>query len=150
MDRFIKKLEIMQQFARDLSALSLCKRAQTGCVIHDLKFQNMVISYNGPASRMPHNSCTGVEGDCTCRHAESNALDKLDFAIPAILHSTVCPCEYCALKILRRNIIAVTFDIVYRTNMGLQILNDKIYVKQIKEISNADISGWYNLSRESQ
>lgn len=119
------------QTARVFSELSYCQRRQVGCVIvreGERNQHNIVsIGYNGTAPG-DINVCENDDGVTKTNviHAEMNAITKLrndgvDMG-GTVLFCTTAPCPACAEEILAEKIATVFYSDVYRTDEGLQIL----------------------------
>lgn len=118
------KLRKFFEFTSSLAELSHCKRAKVGCVICDREFTRVLsIGYNGPPAGISNASCTGVEGNCGCVHAEANALIKLGTADSAIMLCTSVPCYHCAGLIVNSKKIDLLYHkTFYRDDRGMKIL----------------------------
>lgn len=138
MDRFNRKLQILNQFVMALSELSYCKRAKCAAIVVPIDFSGITaIGYNGPPSGIDNASCTGEEGQCGCCHAEANALIKLVDTRRAYLLCTTAPCVYCAGLILNKKTIrAVFYDLTYRDTRGLELLRKRIQCEPFQTAAN--------------
>lgn len=125
LNRLDAKRRVFVDFAKSLSTLSSCRRAQVGCIITDLR-EVYAIGYNGPPARCSHDHCVDVPGGCGCVHAEANAIAKLSSKEPNLwLHCTTSPCVLCAGLIINRgNITTVTFSVRYRDQSGVLLLQE--------------------------
>lgn len=134
MSRSTHKLRIFKDFLENLSELSTCKRAQVGCIVYPSDFSQVyAIGYNGPPRGEKNDSCSGVQGDCGCVHAEANALLKLSTEDrDCKLLCSVSPCIHCAgLIVNSKRITNVIFLSKYRNdrgearlrNAGIQVIN---------------------------
>lgn len=126
LDRTLRKQNIFMTFTRELSGLSTCKRLATGCLVCPEDYTSVLsIGYNGPASGIPNDSCTGARNDCGCVHAEANALIKLGFLQErGILMTTRAPCAHCAGLIVNSKKIGVVIfsETKVSSERGLDIL----------------------------
>ena len=137
--RYHQKFDVMCRLVQDIATLSTCKRLQVGAVIVDVGFtQVLSIGYNGPASGLPNDSCTGEQGSCGCIHAEANALIKLSDRRPSFLIATHSPCVHCAGLIVNAGIEHVFYFNEYRIQSGL-------YTKIGNH--NEVLQRWYDMSR---
>lgn len=147
-DRYCEKLKTFMSFGRELVALSTCKRRKVGTIVFPVDCTAVyAIGYNGPPRSINNDSCTGVEGDCGCTHAEANALVKLrSDRKPSILFTTTAPCKHCAGLILNTDgIIGVLYDEVYRSSAGVDLLvaSGLIRVYRVDEITTAALLIWH-------
>lgn len=102
-----KKLVTFMRMARELSALSTCKRKPCGAMLIAPDFSEVLaVGYNGPPSGHPNSSCPGTK-PCGCMHAEANCLVKArrSSAVGLLLLVTRAPCAYCAGLILNSRAI---------------------------------------------
>ncbi len=117
------------------AALSSCKRRQVGCVI--VKDNSIIaIGYNGtPAGE--DNCCEDENGQTIPEtiHAEDNCLRKLttstNNALGASAFVTLCPCIFCAPRLIDAGITHVYYSEIYHNEDGLLHL-EKNGVKVIK------------------
>jgi len=126
-----QKLKMMKfmNFCESLSLLSTCKRAKCGAIVFSPNFTTIQsIGYNGQPSGIRNDSCTCIEGDCGCVHAEANAIIKLhniNGNIKYTMYSTTAPCRNCASLIINCKVIdTVIYDYLYRNNLGLELLQE--------------------------
>jgi dCMP deaminase len=113
MSRQFQKMNAFMRMAREVAALSTCKRKSCGALLITPDFSEILaIGYNGPPAGMPNDLCTGLEGNCGCLHAEANTLVKArrHSATGLILVVTRAPCPTCAgLVINSRAVTHVVF-----------------------------------------
>lgn len=126
MSRQMDKLMCLVKFARDSASLSCCKRAQCGAIVFPADLSGVYeIGHNGPAARLPNDSCRDTEGACGCCHAEANTIAKLDSRRirHAVMYSTTAPCELCAGLIVNCGAIdLVIYTTPYRNTLGVDLL----------------------------
>lgn len=126
--------KIYMDFAFSLSERSSCDRASVGCVITSKDHHRVLaIGYNGNYRGGPNCCDTKKPGSCGCIHSESNAIVKMDYndLSEKILYTTTSPCYACAKLIIQANIQEVRYNILYRKQEGIQLLqNNRIVVKQ--------------------
>lgn len=151
-NRYRKKIVTFCSFAHALQELSVCKRHAVGCVIFKADCtQILSIGYNGPASGVEHERCTGEVGTCGCIHAEINAFTKLNCkeAYPALIYCTVSPCLNCANVIANSMAIkAVIYGELCRHSGVRESLNKiGIPLLTIEEIKDEILTEWWTLSR---
>jgi len=105
---------------------SLCKRLRVGAVITSGDMKRILsIGYNGPAKGLSHDSCSGIQGNCGCLHAEENAILALrSFENEMIMFTTVFPCKMCAQRIVQAGICKVIFLSEYRNGDGGDVLRN--------------------------
>jgi dCMP deaminase len=97
MDRFEQKISVFMGMAMQLATLATCPKRKVGCILLDKDLRIIGSGYNGVASGEPH--CDGK--DCTCTHAEVNALDWCsDLFSVAYVITTCAPCASCFGKIM--------------------------------------------------
>jgi len=110
------------------SQRALCKRPnrQVGCVITTEDMRRVLShGYNGSPKQLPNDSCRNIPGDCSCVHAEGNAIAMVDGTIPnKIMFITMEPCESCANLIAQANITKIFYCEDYRNQKGLIRLRD--------------------------
>lgn len=126
MERFDQKELVFAQFMTDLSTLSMCSRAQCGCIIYPRDFSGVeAIGYNGPPRCRPNDTCSSLEGSCGCIHAEANAIAKLNgYKTDLVLMTTMSPCYQCAGLIVNcKRISVVVYEREYRNLSGLKLLH---------------------------
>lgn len=128
MKRYLQKLKTFMQMGKLLESLSACKRLQVGSIIFPTDCSAVYsIGYNGPSKHLQNSSCSGIQGQCGCVHAELNAVIKFnnDFAKPSILYTTKSPCEVCARVILNcSSIVGVIWSEEYRSLSGVSLLDE--------------------------
>ena len=133
------KLAVFTQFAKDLSGLSCCKRAQVACIIFDERMTRVhAIGYNGQPAGIPHFNCTGEPGNCGCIHAEANAIAKLMTTEGGlILYCTTAPCIQCAGLIINTGRIArVFYSTEYRDPRSLELFQlGKVICENLDQLS---------------
>jgi deoxycytidylate deaminase len=113
-DRIPLQIAVMG-FASCIATRSTCLRANVGAVITSLDMtQILSFGYNGVARGIPNHCLRDTPGDCGCLHAEENALIKLLTRGPAILFSTMSPCEHCQMRILNSGVVIVYYLHEYR------------------------------------
>lgn len=98
LERQQEKLRTFMEIARQLAALSTCRRKPCGALLLPPDFSEVLaIGYNGPPAGLPNDSCPGVR-PCGCMHAEANCLVKSrrHSAANLTLMVTRAPCAYCA------------------------------------------------------
>ena len=127
MTRDQQKIMKFMEFCESLAELSTCKRNQCGAIILPFDCTSVrSIGYNGPPRGVRNDSCTEVEGDCGCVHAETNAVIKFGYIEdrrPHILYSTTAPCKSCASLILNcPPIETVIYSTRYRNDLGIELL----------------------------
>ena len=138
-NRYAHKLDCFANFAMMLSRLSTCKRSQNGAIVFPTNcFEVLSIGYNGPASGISNDACTGEEGICGCAHAEMNAITKLsDRKTPSLIFTTSTPCVQCANAILNSgNIVGIIYKDLYRDLTGFHMLKPRIPTIAYTEIRN--------------
>lgn len=125
-------MAVAHEFAKN----SYCKRAQVGALI--VKDGNVVsFGYNGTPKGWD-NTCED-ENNTTkpeVLHAESNAIAKcassVNSSLDADIYCTHSPCIECAKLIIQAGITTVYYDILYRSEDGIKLLqNNNIIVKQL-------------------
>jgi dCMP deaminase len=125
-------MAVAHEFAKN----SYCKRAQVGALI--VKDGNVVsFGYNGtPKGR--DNTCEDENNSTKPEvlHAESNAIAKcassVNSSLGADIYCTHSPCIECAKLIIQAGITTVYYDILYRSEDGIKLLqNNNIIVKQV-------------------
>ncbi len=125
-------MAVAHEFAKN----SYCKRAQVGALI--VKDGNVVsFGYNGTPKGWD-NTCED-ENNITkpeVLHAESNAIAKcassVNSSLGADIYCTHSPCIECAKLIIQAGITTVYYDILYRSEDGIKLLqNNNIIVKQV-------------------
>ena len=120
-----RKIKTGVEIVRKLEGLSVCKRAQVGCIITPDDFTKIyAMGYNGPASGFNHDTCSIAADSCACIHAEANALVKLQTTEKdLILFCSLAPCEHCAgLIINSKQITQIIYLAEFKTKNGLQML----------------------------
>lgn len=144
--RWLTKLETFRRFAEDLSKLSTCKRAGTGCIIFPFDFSRVyAIGYNGPARGRDNDACTGEEGQCGCAHAEGNTIAKLDGIVQhAVMYTLTSPCVYCTNMIINSGKVdLVIYGKEYRDLRGTGMFAGAgIICIDIKEITDDHVQQW--------
>lgn len=99
MNRFEQKISAFMGMATQLATLATCPKRKVGCILLDRDLRIIGSGYNGVASGEPH--CDGK--NCTCTHAEINAIDCCSsFDDVAYVITTCAPCYNC-LASLRNN-----------------------------------------------
>ena len=128
-DRFAEKLSCFLEMCFRLAELSTCKRARVGAMLLSPNLAEVyALGYNGPATGLPNESCTGEVGACGCVHAEANALVKATGW--GVLFTTTSPCLGCAKLIANsRRVIAIVSSTEYRDPSGRDVLS-KAGIKQ--------------------
>jgi dCMP deaminase len=115
--------EVFIEFAFLISKRSTCLRQQNGAVLVSPDYLHIWgFGYNGSARKTPHN-CSNQEGNCSCIHAELNALLKAQKTKGGILFCTTSPCMECAKAILNAEVSCVIFKNVYRIPEPIDYLN---------------------------
>lgn len=129
--------------ARLWAARSTCSRLHVGCVVAR-ESRILTTGYNGTPAGMPHcnhecdcgypfitrkdhkASCNSIAFCTTAVHAEANAVAfaaRYGLSLEgAILYTTHMPCINCCMLIVNSGIAAVVWDIDYRDDSGLQLL----------------------------
>lgn len=122
-DREWFRAETAHRLARQMAALSTCKRLRVGCAIVSAKLERvMAVGYNGPPAGLPNESCRDEVGACGCVHAEANAISKLEGGF-GVMHVTRSPCAHCAGMIVNsRRVAAVVYGEAYRDPTGVEVL----------------------------
>jgi dCMP deaminase len=123
-NRLEQKLKIFLKWATDLEQLSTCQRLKVGCIIIPFDLSGVsAIGYNGLPKGEDNTGCTNIEGNCSCIHAEANALIKLKDRRNSILFTTISPCQHCAGLIINSEIIKVViYTKCYRDTIGIDRL----------------------------
>lgn len=119
--------------------LSYCKKRQVGCMI--VKNNTPIaIGYNGTPSGCD-NCCEDSDGNTkpNVKHAEINALDKLDLPntdlSDAVLFCTTAPCLNCAVKINETSISQVVYDSEYKNTIGIEYLKqNNVKITQLDQL----------------
>lgn len=121
-----RQFEAHMKAAYVYANLSYCKKRQVGCMI--VKNNTPIaIGYNGTPPGCD-NCCEDSDGNTkpNVKHAEINALDKLDWAntdlSDAVLICTTAPCPNCAVTICKTSIQHVVYDSEYTTSDGIDYL----------------------------
>jgi len=142
-ERQMRKMDIFITFCEDLAGLSTCKRKKCGAIIFPSDFTLIrSIGYNGPPRLTDNDSCTDIEGDCGCIHAEANSLIKFGYTDDpreCVMYSTTAPCKNCASLILNcPPITRVIYHRPYRNDLGLDLLKscniDVYHTEELQEI----------------
>lgn len=128
--------EIYMGVAEKMSQRSECERLQVGAVITSTDFRQMyACGYNGTASGISHDKCTGEEGACTCLHAEINLCinNTAPRYIDKYVFVTHLPCVMCAKALINLgNVKRIYFKTPYRDNAGeYLLLAARIELKQV-------------------
>ena len=103
------KAAAFMQCARELGALSTCKRKPCGALLVTPDWSEILaIGYNGPPSGLPNDSCPGTK-PCGCLHAEANALVKArrHSAVGLTMVVTRAPCVHCAGLVINSRAVAI-------------------------------------------
>jgi dCMP deaminase len=105
---------------------------RVGCVIVDAENSSVLsLGYNGNAKGRDNN-CEIVDStrkdtisNCTCVHAEANALIKFNYSypFPVVMYVTLSPCEMCAKMIVNAGISKVIYRDLYSKEI-LKILTE--------------------------
>lgn len=140
MDR--TKHEILMQMAFTLSEVSHARRKKVGCVIvkqHESGFYQIIGDGVNGMRPGTTNQCEDLNGDTLpdCRHAERNALCKLNemgvYPKGATLYVTHQPCVDCAQRIVDSGIAKVYYCLPYKDRKGLTVLKrNKVEVFNIE------------------
>jgi len=92
------KIAVFMKMALAMAELATCPKRKVACILLDKDYHIIGSGYNG----MPHgvDHCTGE--NCSCTHAEINALDNCmeESSIKHII-TTCLPCGNCANKLLQ-------------------------------------------------
>lgn len=92
MDRFELKIATFMGMATQLATLATCPKRHVGCILLDKDLRIIGSGYNGVASGAQH--CNGK--DCTCTHAEINAINNCRTPNDLAYVITTCaPCHNC-------------------------------------------------------
>lgn len=92
MNRFEQKIATFMGMATQLATLATCPKRKVGCILLDKDLRIICSGYNGVASGEPH--CDGK--NCTCTHAEINALNNCKDTLDVRYVITTCaPCSSC-------------------------------------------------------
>lgn len=118
--------QMFADFACIVATRSVCqRRIHVGCVITNMEGTKVeAIGYNGPARSLSHD-CGGdpeTPGQCSCVHAEVNAVLKATYGPDLRMYTTLSPCETCARMILNSTVREVVYLSPYRSLEGLRIL----------------------------
>jgi dCMP deaminase len=120
MDRFKQKISTFMGMAMQLATLATCPKRKVGCILLDKDLRIIGSGYNGVTSGEPH--CDGK--DCTCTHAEINAIDWCcDLFSVAYVITTCAPCVSCFGKIMA-NLPAVKTIYYYELSKNSASLQD--------------------------
>lgn len=152
----------MIEIAHVLAKRATCSRLQVGCLVADDQGHILVTGRNGAASKAEHCShiCDcGHEfsddpgwfhlSDCAFKqpctiswHAEQNAIAysvvkgiRLTGATMYVSHS---PCVKCSWMILSTGVTRVVYDVAYRDQSGLTVLDDHGVLVEQLGVLNAD------------
>lgn len=150
MQRYLRKIEKMITFCRDLSGLSTCRRYPTAAIVFPFDCTSVyAIGYNGPPAGISNDSCVNATGNCGCIHAEANALLKLTGLAPAVMFCTVSPCMLCAgLIINSQRIRCVIYDAKYRNMDGvIRLTRAGIYATILQDTDYDRFLEWRKASR---
>ena len=129
--------EIYMNLAWMFAQRSTCERLKVGCVITSTDYEQVLsVGYNGNAKGLPNKCDSSEPGSCGCIHAEMNALIKCRTPsyVDKYVFVTHSPCKMCAKSMINLGkVVAVSYDIQYRSKEGIDILTDNgVYVYQIK------------------
>lgn len=97
--------------------------------------QLIALGYNGNYRGGPHEHESKEPGKSGFIHAEANALVKCDYNFPKKKHMYVThsPCRDCAKLIINAEIAAIVYDIAYRDDSGVRLLESTgIKVMQLR------------------
>jgi dCMP deaminase len=119
------KHETFLQMAELVAARSTCGRLQVGCVLTDLRGEQVWIGYNGGYAGGP-NTCRhpGEVGGCGCLHAELNAIIKADGPTKKVAYVSTSPCAMCAVALINAHVVEVYYSQAYRDTEGVDILRE--------------------------
>lgn len=129
-------MEILAQLKADAAAHSRCLRRICAARINDL------VVFNGPGNL----SCTGLQGDCGCMHAEARliatmlkrgTLETVLVGVPTTLLTTLSPCVACAHLIGESGFVTRWLYLrQYRETKGIQIVRN--YGIEIRSATSRD------------
>jgi len=113
--------------ARFFGSHSTCERLHVGAVIVRDK-RVIVTGYNGAPSGLLHCEHDDLAPCTRAVHAEANAIAfaaKHGLALDgSVLYTTTSPCVACAQLIINAGIKELYYDVWYRDNTGLRILDE--------------------------
>lgn len=124
MNRKLLKDLTWLRVAKDLSALSTCRRRQVGCVLLSFEGEVLGTGYNGPAAGEPHcidvpcpganlPSGTGLDA-CPALHSEMNALAQCkDMHRLKTVYVTASPCVLCVRYLANTSATRIVFSEKY-------------------------------------
>ena len=118
--------EMFLQVAEVVATRSTCDRLHVGCIVTNREMTSVLsMGYNGNARGLPNGCSTDTPGNCGCDlHAEVNALIKAPYdERNLVMFCTHSPCRACAKAILNSKVRSVIFAQFYRSNEGLEILD---------------------------
>lgn len=91
------KITTFMKMALILAEQATCPKRQVACILLDKDYRIIGSGYNGNTSGEAH--CTGE--DCTCIHAEVNAINQCERQYDVAYVVTTCaPCTDCYKKIM--------------------------------------------------
>jgi dCMP deaminase len=143
--------EYFMQIAHVVKTRGNCSRRQVGAVvIKDRKI--LSTGYNG-TPRGIKNCCDGgcarcasdapsgsSLGECTCCHAEENAIVQAAYhgikLKGSTLYCTLSPCLLCAKMIINAGIVKVIYDEVYKFSDQTQALFKEAEVKCVQLVND--------------
>jgi dCMP deaminase len=92
------KIAVFMKMALAMAELATCPKRKVACILLDKDYRIIGSGYNGMPRGVDH--CTGE--NCSCTHAEINALDNcLEESSIKHIVTTCLPCGDCANKLLR-------------------------------------------------
>jgi len=118
---------IWMQFARTISHRSIDPRWKVGAiVVSGNNTQLLAVGYNGDEAGGSNEVESALPGESGCIHAEINALIKMDYNNPVDkrMYVTLSPCASCAKAIVNAGIDEVIYDVKYRDERGIELLQN--------------------------
>ena len=117
--------KIWMEFVYAISKRSYDPRYQVGAVVVTVdNTQVLAVGYNGNYAGGPNKVESTIPGESGMIHAEINALLKMDYNNPKSkkMYITMSPCRMCAKAIVNAGINEIIYDVKYRDESGLEIL----------------------------
>ena len=117
--------KVCMEKAFAISKRGTCVRRQVGCILTDIRGNQISEGYNGVPSGWSHcsenNLCPGANAgsgelleDCEAIHAEQNALIRCsDFMAIYSCYLTTAPCRHCVKMLLGTPCQFIVFDAEY-------------------------------------
>jgi dCMP deaminase len=116
------KDELYIRVAELCAGRSTCKRRHVGCVLTDVRGEQVALGWNGTARGAKARCYCADSGRVSCVHAEANAVAKKSWAGECVAYLPISPCVPCAALLVNAGCIRAVVGQVYRDEGGLDVL----------------------------